>query len=109
MPLTRRHFCESATRGDLATSLPRNRSLNWFIPAFVNISVGSSLTTIGADGTMVCCFELKKSKNFWRISCEVISLSLSRYLCSLAEILWFLSYKISDFYRLFIKYFNIFV
>src|SRR5574344_1257605 len=36
-------------------------SFHWFIPALVNISVGSSLMTIGADGTMVCpCC----SKNF---------------------------------------------
>lgn len=27
-------------------------SLNWFIPALVNINVGSSLITIGAEGTI---------------------------------------------------------
>jgi hypothetical protein len=33
--------------------LPRKRSLNWFMPALVNINVGSSFTTMGALGTMV--------------------------------------------------------
>src|SRR5438045_1761501 len=42
------------------------------MPALVNISVGSSLTTIGAEGTMTCPFDLKKSKNCWRISFEDI-------------------------------------
>ncbi|HNI06147.1 MAG TPA: hypothetical protein PL010_16090, partial [Flavobacteriales bacterium] len=31
----------------------RKRSLNWFMPALVNMSVGSSLITMGALGTMV--------------------------------------------------------
>jgi len=38
----------------------------------VNISVGSSFTTIGADGTMTCPFDLKKSRNCCRIWDEVI-------------------------------------
>ena len=33
-------------------TLPNMMSLNWFIPAFVNINVGSSLMTIGAEGTI---------------------------------------------------------
>jgi hypothetical protein len=48
--------------------------LNWFIPAFVNISVGSSLITIGAEGTILCPLDAKKSKNDWRICLEVIML-----------------------------------
>jgi len=32
------------------------------MPALVNISVGSFFTTIGAEGTMVCCLLLKKSR-----------------------------------------------
>ena len=43
------------------------------MPALVNIKVGSSLTTIGADGTIACDFDLKKSKYLERISFEVIS------------------------------------
>ena len=35
-------------------------SLNWFIPALVNIRVGSSFITIGAEGTMWCPFDSKK-------------------------------------------------
>jgi hypothetical protein len=38
----------------------------------VNISVGSFFTTIGAEGTIWCPFERKKSKNWLRISLEVI-------------------------------------
>jgi len=38
----------------------------------VNINVGSSLITIGADGTIVCSFDLKKSRKCWRISELVI-------------------------------------
>jgi hypothetical protein len=37
----------------LGGRLPRKRSLNWFMPALVNINVGSSFTTMGALGTMV--------------------------------------------------------
>ena len=47
--------------------------MNWFMPALVNIRVGSFLTTIGADGTTVWPFDAKKSRNFCRISLEVIS------------------------------------
>jgi hypothetical protein len=38
----------------------------------VNIKVGSSLITIGAEGTILCPFEAKKSKKDLRISLEVI-------------------------------------
>jgi hypothetical protein len=51
---------------------PRNHSLNWFIPALVNMRVGSSLTTIGAEGTTVCPLPAKKSRNLSLISFEVI-------------------------------------
>ena len=46
---------EIRARGQLLFTdclFPRNMSLNWFIPALVNISVGSFLITIGADGTI---------------------------------------------------------
>ena len=65
---TRRHFCESAARFHFEGWLPRKMSLNWFMPALVNISVGSFLTTMGADGTMVCSLERKKSKKLFLIS-----------------------------------------
>ena len=34
--------------------VPRKTSLNWFMPALVNSSVGSSSGTTGDDGTMAC-------------------------------------------------------
>jgi hypothetical protein len=46
--------------------------LNWFMPALVNNNVGSFLTTIGAEGTMSCPLDLKKSRNCCRISALVI-------------------------------------
>jgi hypothetical protein len=44
-------------------ALPKNKSLNGAIPLLLNISVGSFFTTIGAEGTISCPFDLKKSKN----------------------------------------------
>ena len=38
------------------------------MPALVNKSVGSSLITIGAEGTIVWLFDLKNSKKSCRIS-----------------------------------------
>jgi hypothetical protein len=46
--------------------------LNWFIPALVNISVGSFFTTMGAEGTIVCPLDRKKSRKAARISELVI-------------------------------------
>ena len=40
------------TRLYFAGTFPKIISLNWFIPALVNINVGSSLITIGAEGTI---------------------------------------------------------
>ena len=42
------------------------------MPAFVNIRVGSPLSTIGADGTMVQPFEAKNFRKLSRISFAVI-------------------------------------
>jgi hypothetical protein len=36
------HFCEVVARVYARFSFPRNRSLNWFIPALVKSRVGSS-------------------------------------------------------------------
>ena len=51
-PDTRKHFCVSAIRFELGLTLPKKNSLNGFIPALVNIKVGSSFKTNGADGTI---------------------------------------------------------
>src|ERR1039458_4764437 len=44
---------------------------NWFMPALVNSRLGLSGMRL-EDGTMVCCFDLKKSRNDWRICVLVI-------------------------------------
>src|SRR3954464_10372599 len=51
------HFWEVVARVYARFSRPRNRSLNWFIPAFVKSSVGSSPGTSGELGTArwPCC------------------------------------------------------
>ena len=50
---------------------PRKIGTNWFMPAFVNSRFGVSGISED-DGTMVCCFDLKKSRNDWRICVLVI-------------------------------------
>src|SRR5437763_13553909 len=67
------HFWVSATRGGFqdAFCCPRKIGTNWFIPAFVNSRFGESGSS-DADGTIVCCFSRKKSKNDCRISAEVM-------------------------------------
>src|SRR6188768_4093858 len=50
---------------------PRKMGTNWFMPALVNSRFG--LSGINEDdGTMVCDFDLKKSRNDWRICDDVI-------------------------------------
>jgi predicted nucleic acid-binding protein len=61
----------SATRVYGREPVPRKTSLNWFIPAFVNRSVGSSWGTIGALGTISWPFSRKKSRKAWRVCSEV--------------------------------------
>src|SRR5262249_18165380 len=66
------HFCVSAARLYGRVPVPRKTSLNWFMPALVNISVGSSRGTTLAEGTAVWpCFLTKKSRNCWRVSLGV--------------------------------------
>src|SRR5256885_8313351 len=66
------HFCEFATHLYAGVWVPRKIGLNWFMPALVNSSVGSSRGTTGDDGTNVWpCFLTKKSMNCWRISFAV--------------------------------------
>ena len=38
------------------------------MPALAKRSVGSSYGIVLDEGTNVCCFDLKKSKNAWRTS-----------------------------------------
>src|SRR5690606_18126379 len=59
-------------RGCSIGLLPKKISLNGAMPLLMNISVGSSFTTIGADGTMACSLLLKNSKNCFLISLDVI-------------------------------------
>src|SRR4051794_20271145 len=66
------HFCVFAARVYDRFSSPRKIGLNWFIPALVNSSVGSSCGTTGELGTNVWpCFCTKKSMKAWRICAEV--------------------------------------
>src|SRR5205807_10181465 len=66
------HFWLSTARLYGRVPVPRKTSLNWFMPAFVNKSVGSSSGTTLDDGTAVWpCFLTKKSMNCWRISLDV--------------------------------------
>src|SRR4029453_10754415 len=62
------HFCDVAARTYGRLSKPRNTSLNWFIPALVNSSVGSSPGTTGLDGTTVWPFDSKNLRNVEGIS-----------------------------------------
>src|ERR1700746_3775864 len=67
------HFCVSATRGGFHDGFccPRKIGTNWFMPAFVNSRFGASGRS-DDDGTMVCCFSRKKSRNDCRISADVM-------------------------------------
>src|SRR5438094_416869 len=92
------HFCVSATRvptvsvptiapGHLSTSglcWPRKMGTNWFMPALVNRRFGESGRRL-EEGTMVCCFDLKKSRNERRISALVIKIRSGDYLEALAQ------------------------
>src|SRR5262245_16838101 len=79
------HFCVSAARvatvspptmapAQVFTSgflCPRKMGTNWFMPALVKSRFGESGMRLD-EGTMVCCFDLKKSRNDWRIWALVI-------------------------------------
>ena len=62
------HFCAVVARLYGRLSKPRNTSLNWFMPALVNNSVGSSPGTTGLEATMVCPLDSKNFRNVERIS-----------------------------------------
>ena len=82
MPPARMHFWVSAARVSLPGTAPahletsgarwpRKIGTNWFMPALVNSRFGESGIRLD-EGTMVCPFDLKKSRNDWRISALVI-------------------------------------
>src|SRR5271166_355716 len=48
--------------------MPRKTSVNWFMPALVNSSVGSFAGTSDDEWTSLCPFCTKKSRNLRRIS-----------------------------------------
>src|SRR5262249_29363165 len=68
------HFWVSAARGGLYGQgcWPRKIGTNWFMPALVKRRFGLSGMRL-EEGTMVCCFDWKKSRNDWRISLLVIN------------------------------------
>src|SRR5688500_1021949 len=67
------HFWVSAARGGLYGHgcCPRKIGTNWFMPAVVNRRFGEAGIKL-EEGTMVCCFDLKKSKKECLISLLVI-------------------------------------
>src|SRR3974390_1525025 len=76
------HFCVSAARVSLAGTAPahletsaggwpRKMGTNWFMPALVKRRLGESGIRL-EEGTMVCPFDLKKSRNDCRISALVM-------------------------------------
>src|ERR1700750_3272453 len=88
------HFWVSAARvsrpgtapAHLLTSAffwPRKMGTNWFMPALVNRRFGESGMRL-EEGTMVCCFDLKKSRKDWRIS-ELVIIRVGEITGGLAE------------------------
>src|SRR5437016_13910306 len=73
------HFWVSATRGGFhgAFCCPRKIGTNWFMPALVKRRLGASGKR-DDDGTMVCFFSRKKSRNDCRIWTEVMMSILRR-------------------------------
>jgi hypothetical protein len=67
------HFCVSATRAGFQDGFccPRKIGTNWFIPALVKSRFGASGSN-DDDGTTVCFFSRKKSRNDSRICAEVM-------------------------------------
>ncbi len=57
-----------------------------FIPALVNIKVGSFFTTMGAEGTTRCPLDSKKSRNCCLISLAVFIVYLSLFGTEIAKL-----------------------
>src|SRR3989344_6873436 len=72
MSCARKHRCELAIREPAGCFSPKRYGTIGCIPADVKRVVGSSGIS-EEDGTMVCPRALKNSKNFDRISIEVMS------------------------------------
>jgi len=72
------HFCEVVARRYGRLSKPRNTSLNWFMPALVNSSVGSSPGTTGLEATMVWPLLSKNLRNAVRMSALFIGAGARR-------------------------------
>ena len=68
MPPARTHFCDVTAVGKAGFSAPVKMFLNWFIPALVNINVGSLRGTRLEEGTMRCPSRSKYSRKCDRIS-----------------------------------------
>src|SRR4051794_34027183 len=51
--------------------MPRNVSLNWFMPALVNSSVGSLCRTSDEEWTRLCPLDSKKRRKLSRMSAAV--------------------------------------
>ncbi len=73
------HFWVSATRAGFHDDFccPRKIGTNWFMPAFVKSKLGASGKS-GDDGTIVCFFSRKKSRNDCRIWAEVMIPEIKR-------------------------------
>ena len=56
-------------RGRAARAWPRKTGLNWFIPALMKSSVGSSCGTTGDDGQWVCAARVSKNSTNLRRTC----------------------------------------
>src|SRR5436305_14284419 len=72
------HFCVSTTRGGFHGGFccPRKIGTNWFMPALVKSRFGASGSR-DDEGTIVCFFSRKKSRNDCRICAEVMNPKLS--------------------------------
>lgn len=68
MPPARTLRCAVVAREYGRGSVPRKTSLNWTMPEFVNISVGSLPGTRLDERTIVWPFDSKNLRNFSRIS-----------------------------------------
>src|SRR5512132_2037610 len=72
------HFCEVVAREYGRFSLPRKTSLNWFIPALVKSSVGSSCGTSGELGTIRCPLLSKYFRKDRRMSLALVVVIVDR-------------------------------
>src|SRR5256885_2556138 len=86
------HFCVSATRGGFHDGFccPRKIGTNWFMPALVKRRLGASGNS-DDDGTIVCFFSRKKSRNDCRIWAEVMTPKLNATFHRMRELLRFQS------------------